>query len=116
MDLILSGRTLVDREGSEVGTITDVISDSTTLEPEWLIVRTGRIRGEHLVPVQAIETIEDETVVVPFRKDQVDHAPRAKDHTGPSTHEREALLGHYGMSIPRRREGSLRPSRRRPTG
>ena len=41
-----SGSTLVDENGTEVGEVKDVIYDSSETEPEWLVVKAGRLRGE----------------------------------------------------------------------
>jgi hypothetical protein len=38
-----TGSNLFDKTGSKVGTITDVIFDSITLEPEWYDVKIGML-------------------------------------------------------------------------
>lgn len=94
------GQMLVDRDGNEIGKITDVISDPVTIKPEWLTVRIGYLGGEHLVPVRAVETSEHGPLVVPFGKDRVKSAPRVKHHAGPERNERRALYEHYGLQVP----------------
>ena len=59
----LSGRDVLDRSGEKVGTVTDVIAEPTTLDPEWVVVRMGRLAGEHLVPIEAIDLTGDEVRV-----------------------------------------------------
>jgi hypothetical protein len=92
----LIDRTLVGSGGAEIGVITDVIADPSTLEPEWVAVRTGRLRREHLVPLAAI-TPEDGSLVVPFDRDAVKHAPSMKTHVAPTGSERLSLYHHFGI-------------------
>jgi hypothetical protein len=96
--VIVPGQPLVDNEGNGIGKITDVISDPATLRSEWVVVRTGRFGGEHLVPANALRASADGSLTAPFTADQVKAAPRAKDHAAPSRPERESLYGHYGLA------------------
>ena len=93
----LAGRAVLDRSGESVGTITDVIAEPTTREPEWAVVKMGRLAGEHLVPIEAIDLTGDD-VVVRFAKGDVKAAPKVKEHTSPSKHEKDNLLRHYGLA------------------
>lgn len=93
------GQTLVDPEGDNIGQITDIINNPTTLEPEMLVVRTSRLRGEHLVPVRAVRAGET-GATAPFTKAQVKDGPSAKDHTAPTSDERRAIYEHYGIDVP----------------
>lgn len=90
-------RTLVDASGSDVGKVTDVISDSIDMTPRFLVVRVGRFGSEHLVPMDVIEEHDDHFVAT-VDKDQVKSAPRIHDHTEPASAEREALYRHYGIA------------------
>jgi hypothetical protein len=94
-----TGQKLLDREGNAIGKITDVVANPTTVELEWLTVKTGLMGGEHLVPFEAVETTSDGTLMVPFTKEQVKSAP-ADAHIAPSGSERSALYGHYGLPEP----------------
>lgn len=93
----LIDRKLFARDGGEIGVITDVIADPSTLEPEWLAVRTGRLRREHLVPIAAVEQ-HGESLVVPFERDDVKHAPSMKTHVAPTGSERISLYQHFGIT------------------
>lgn len=95
---IVPGQALVDNEGNGIGKITDAIADPRTLTTEWVVVRTGRFGGEHLVPANALRASEDGSLTAPFTRDQVKAAPRAKDHTAPTRPELETLYGHYGLT------------------
>ncbi len=93
-----SGSTLVDENGTEVGEVKDVIYDSSETEPEWLVVKAGRLRGEHLVPADGAWQKDGGQVVVPFPADVIKAAPKAgKDHV--LTKEQQAqLTEHYRLS------------------
>lgn len=97
------GQTVVDEGGNVVGQVTDVISNASTLQIEWVTVRTGRFGGEHLVPVGFIHVAEDGVLSVPFTRDQVKGTPRVKQHAAPTRPERDALLDHYGLAEPPQR-------------
>ena len=94
-----TGQKLLDREGNAIGKITDVVANPTTVELEWLTVKTGLMGGEHLVPMGAVETKEDGSLMVPFTKEQVKTAP-ADPHIAPSGPERSELYSHYGLPVP----------------
>lgn len=96
-----SNRTLVGRSGEEIGKIDDVIADPVNLQPQWLVVRLGRLAGEHLVPVDAVEERGDQ-LVVGFTKEDVKSTPRVKEHTAPTAAERDEIYRHYGLSAPER--------------
>jgi ribosomal 30S subunit maturation factor RimM len=100
MARVLIGEKLVDRNGSTVGKITDVIVDSATLENEWVTVKTGMMGGEHLVPIAAVEERGDQ-MTIPFAKDEVKTAPTVdKGHAAPSPSERAQVFSHFGMEDP----------------
>ncbi|MEO1064983.1 MAG: PRC-barrel domain-containing protein [Actinomycetota bacterium] len=93
----LIDRTLFGRDGAAIGVITDVIADPSTLEPEWVAVRTGRLRRENLVPLAAVQQ-HGESLVVPFERDDVKHAPSMKTHVAPTGSERISLYQHFGIT------------------
>jgi ribosomal 30S subunit maturation factor RimM len=100
MARVLIGQKLVDKAGTPVGKITDVIVDSATLENEWLTVKTGMMGGEHLVPFAAVEEQGGE-IAVPFAKDEIKSAPAPdKGHAAPSPTERREVFTHFGMEDP----------------
>jgi hypothetical protein len=87
-----SGSTLFDKTGSKIGTITDVIFDSITLQPEWYDVKVGMLGGHHLLPARTV-TVEGDHGVVPFEKKVIKSAPRSS--TPPVDKEKRSLMAHY---------------------
>ncbi|MDH4366372.1 MAG: PRC-barrel domain-containing protein [Acidimicrobiia bacterium] len=93
-----SGSTLVDENGTEVGQVKDVIYGSSETEPEWLVVKAGRLRGEHVVPAGGAWQKNEGQVVVPFPAEVIKAAPKAgKNHV--LTKEQQAqLTQHYRLA------------------
>ena len=90
-------RILIDPSGTDVGKVTDVISDPRDLQPRYLVVRMGRLGGEHLIPLEAVVE-RDGQLCAAVDKDQVKAAPRIHDHTSLASTERDALYRHYGLA------------------
>jgi hypothetical protein len=87
-----TGSDLFDTNGNKVGTITDVLFESKTLQPEWYDVKLGKLGGHHLVPVQIVTFVEGHSVV-PFDKKVIKSAPGTS--FPPLEHEKRLLLAHY---------------------
>ena len=43
----ITGSAVIDRDGAQIGTATDVIFDDVDLQPRWLVVRYGSLRHHH---------------------------------------------------------------------
>jgi len=91
---------LIDESGDEIGKVTDIIPNPRDLEPEYIVVRTGRLPTEHLVPIAAVERKEDE-YVAPFDAEVLKTTPAVPEHMAPSKSEREAIYEHYGLDTPK---------------
>ena len=87
-----AGSELFDKSGPKIGTITDVVLESNTLEAEWYDVKVGRLGGHHLIPVDSV-SVEHGREIAQFGKDMVKSAPNAS--SPPLKEEREALRAHY---------------------
>ncbi len=89
-----SGATVVGGNGKVIGQVRDVIFEGgEETNPSWLVVKTGRIRGEHYVPAGDLRH-EAERLVVPFSAEQVKAAPRAgRDHI--LTRQLQQDLAHH---------------------
>jgi sporulation protein YlmC with PRC-barrel domain len=93
-----SGQDVIDEEGNKLGTVTDVVSDSSTLEPQWLVVDVGVIKGDRYVPVSGSYRSTKGHIVVPYTREMVKHAPKAhRDHVPTVESERE-LREFYGIN------------------
>lgn len=93
-----NGQDVVDEEGNKLGTVTDVVSDSSTLEPQWLVVDVGVMKGDRYVPVRGSYRSTQGHIVVPYTDQMVKDAPKAhRDHVPTVDSERE-LREHYGIS------------------
>jgi uncharacterized protein (TIGR02271 family) len=104
------GRTLVDRDGSRIGTIDAIYLDDHTGQPEWALVNTGLFGTKSsFVPLtQATQT--DNDVRVPYDKQLVKDAPRVDPDGHLSEAEERQLWRHYGLDYDRttRRPGTGR--------
>ena len=97
-DFALRGRTVVDTNHTEVGTITDVVYDDVNSSPTWAIVKTGALRGERYMPLADTYVSDDGRLVAPFDKASVKGAPKAgRDHVVTPDIARE-LQEYYGRA------------------
>lgn len=95
------GRTLVDRDGAEIGACTAVFSDDATQLTEWVC---SELAGA-AVFIPAVGAAESAgQVQVAVRRADVAAAPSVGDAQHISTDEEAALYRHYG--IPHSREAS----------
>jgi len=90
---------LIDQAGDELGKVTDIIPNPRDLEPEYIVVRTGRIFHEYLVPLAAVER-KDGEYVAPFDAEVLKTTPEVHEHSAPAASEREAIYEHYGVDVP----------------
>jgi uncharacterized protein (TIGR02271 family) len=91
------GRTLLDRDGTPVGSINAIYLDDRTGQPEWALVNTGRFgtRSSFVPLAQAAES--GENVQVPYDKRLIKDAPRVDPDQHLSEAEERQLWHHYGL-------------------
>jgi stress response protein YsnF len=91
------GRTLLDRDGSRIGTIDAIYLDDRTGQPEWALINTGLFGTKSsFVPLaQAFQS--DNDVLVPYGKQLVMDAPRVDPDQHLSEAEERQLWQHYGL-------------------
>lgn len=91
--------TVVDRDGSKIGSV-DAVWEDHTSQPAYVAVRTGWLgMGKaHVVPAQRAEVNEDKKIVrVPFTKEEIKNAP-SFDSQDDITEETEfTISSHYGI-------------------
>jgi uncharacterized protein (TIGR02271 family) len=91
------GETLVDTEGSKIGSIEEVYVDTDSGEPEWLAVKTGLFGSKlSFVPLADADRTDD-AVRVPYDKAQVKDAPQIDADGALSEAEEAELYRHYGL-------------------
>lgn len=90
-------RRLFHSTGQKVGTITDVIHEPHTLEPEWVIVRIGLFRREYLVPVSFVETVAGR-LVTSLDRTLITSTPPIHDHFRPTPGQQASVLRDYGLT------------------
>ena len=89
---------VIDRHGTEVGTITDVVYDEITEEPTWGVVSPGVLACRHYIPLAPpVYVSEAGAVVVPYDKEDVLRAPKVhRSHVVTPVLRRE-LEHHYSL-------------------
>jgi uncharacterized protein (TIGR02271 family) len=95
------GRTLVDRDGTPVGSINAIYLDDRTGEPEWALVNTGLFGTRStFVPIAQAAAI-DENVQVQYDKRLIKDAPRVDVDQHLSEAQERQLWRHYGFDYDR---------------
>jgi sporulation protein YlmC with PRC-barrel domain len=95
-------RTVVDQDGSKIGTVTELYLDEHADRAGWIAVRTGFF-GQHVAPVPLTGAAESEDViVVPYSKSQVKDAPHHDPEMALSREEEAALFDYYGIGYDER--------------
>ncbi len=88
---------VLDEKGERIGKVVDLISDSSTLEPRWLVVDPGVLRSSHMLPVEGSYRTEAGDIVTCFSKDLVMHAPHAPKDRAVSRSFEQEVSGYYGI-------------------
>lgn len=103
LDDDLSGRTVYDRTGEEVGTLEDVLVDTVQLKAPFVLVSWGGLLGigkqQRLVPLQVIDRVTPEGIYLSGDKELVTSGPvYHDDFSGPDAeaHYAEVYAG-YGI-------------------
>ena len=91
------GRTLLDRDGSRIGTIDAIYLDDRTGQPEWALVNTGLFGSRSSFVPLAQASGSGDQVQVPYDKQLVKDAPRVDTDQHLSKTEEQELWRHYGL-------------------
>jgi uncharacterized protein (TIGR02271 family) len=91
------GRTMLDRDGSRIGTIDAIYLDDHTGQPEWALVNTGLFGTKATFVPLAQATQTDENIRVPYDKQLVKDAPLVDVDQHLSEAEEQQLWRHYGL-------------------
>ncbi|WP_445256985.1 PRC and DUF2382 domain-containing protein [Nocardioides aurantiacus] len=98
-NLLRNKGNVVSRDGSKIGSVSQVFLDDESGRPEWVTVKTGLFgQAESFVPLSGAEVRGDD-VVVPHDKDKVKDAPRVDDENGHlEPAQEQELFSYYGVS------------------
>jgi stress response protein YsnF len=113
----LKGRPVYSSDGETIGSVDTIYYDETTRVPEWLGVNTqsgfleSLFGGKHvLVPVFGASIQGQDSIRVPYAKDQVKGAPAVDMDTEEISEEEERrVYAHYGLQPSERRSESQLP-------
>jgi Domain of unknown function (DUF2382)/PRC-barrel domain len=90
------GRTVRDRHGEKLGTISELYLDSEDSRPAWAGVKRGLLRGgETIVPIADAEEVDGD-VRLPYDQERFDSAPDVDPDVQLTAEEEEALHAHFG--------------------
>lgn len=90
-------RPVVDETGERIGSVADVVYDTSNGEPTWAVVNPGALRRSRYAPLAHAYLSDDGAVVLSHRKRTVLAAPPAgHDHVLTPDAERD-LHQHYGV-------------------
>ncbi len=97
-----TGRHVIGDRGDQIGTVTDVIYDDSRAAgsaspstPTWMVVDPGPLRAPHYVPVAGSYTTQQGDIVVPWDRQWVKSAPKARGNHVLSDADRRDLTLHY---------------------
>jgi hypothetical protein len=92
------GRTVRDRDGNELGTLSQLYLDSESSRPAWAGVKRGRLRTtETIVPLSDAEEVGDD-LRLPFDGERFDAAPDIDPDVELTAEQERALHEHYGRA------------------
>jgi uncharacterized membrane protein YqjE len=92
------GQTALDRDGDKIGTIEEIFLVEETGQPEWALVKLGRLKSHTtLVPLMKARPVE-KGVEIEVDKEVVSEAPEIKADADPSEQQVNALYRHYGLT------------------
>lgn len=95
------GQTMLDRDGEKIGTIQEIYLVEETGQPEWALVKLGRLGSRTtLVPLVGADPI-DEGIRAGYDKRVVNDAPRIDGDGEPSEQDAAAVYRHYGIAYSR---------------
>ncbi len=105
----VDGSTIYDRQGEKVGTVDDLYVDDATGRPEWLLIDTGFLGRDALVPYRGLRRVQDGFQVA-FEKDVIKSAPDVdRDSEELSEEDERDLYGYYGIPFGEQQSQTVLP-------
>jgi hypothetical protein len=93
--------------GGKVGRIEGAYADAKSGRPEWLLARTGRLGRRRLVPARDAVAGAGR-VWVPYARDLIRRAPKARPKADLNGAREAELLAHYGIDVDAGRGAEIR--------
>ncbi len=97
------GRTVVDVDGEDLGTVADLLVDTGEGRVRMLDLATGGVLGigrtHSYVPVEAVTAVEDERVVVDLTRERLAGAPEYDPDLADRVDDASMLYGYYGYPM-----------------
>lgn len=103
------GSPVYDSHGEKIGKVKGMFVDKETHQPEWLVVETGMLRHEALVPITGLEEVHD-GIRLPFSEEQVKKAPHGAEGDVLTTDRERELYSYYGIPYSTYESSSVLPS------
>ena len=100
----------VGPDGNKLGTIEDIYLDQETGEPEWVALKTGMFGNKLSFAPLAQARQDEDSIVLPYEKDQIKNAPRVEADGALSQEEEAQLYRHYGLEYSEAHSDSGLPS------
>ena len=95
----LTGRTVVDPDGSKIGKVEQVYLNDHSGQPEWVTVSTGLFGNkESFVPLRGAD-FTGEDIVASVSKDVVKDAPRVENDGHLEVDEEQELYRYYADKL-----------------
>jgi uncharacterized protein (TIGR02271 family) len=105
----LRGADVISSEGETIGTVEEIFMDYETHLPEWVGIGSGFLGTKRvLVPVEGA-TLGDESLTVPYSKEQVSGSPEVDSDEISQELERD-LYAYYGLGYSESRSGTGLPT------
>jgi uncharacterized protein (TIGR02271 family) len=93
----VTGSTVLDKDGSSIGTAREVYVDDATGQPEWVTVHTGFFgTSESFIPLSQA-TLAEDGLRVPYDKRTVKDAPSVGSDGHLTPEEEDELYRYYGV-------------------
>ena len=93
------GRTVVDPQGSKIGSVGQVYVNDESGVPDWITVNTGLFgMKESFAPLQG-SSFSGDDLVLPFGKDVVKDCPDVADSAHLDADEQQALYTYYQQYV-----------------
>jgi len=103
-------RTMVDRDGDKIGTISGIYLDTNTGQPEWALVSSSMFGAKATFVPLAEADLAGDSVRVPYQKAQVKDAPGMQADGQLSRDEEAELYRYYGLDYAESRLDSELPA------